>query len=114
MWKQRIETIIETIFLVVFALILNLLGHRNIISPYPFFATSMLVATAIYVFFGCMLRQFGYPKASIVLSMVAFVVLCICLFYSEHILDFVTFSICMTLVMRRASQSCNCNCQVER
>lgn len=111
---KKIETIITTLCLMGLAGILQWLNASNKLDRYPLFATIMLVSTAIYVFVGCMLQTFGFKKASLVLGVAVFFIICTCLFYSVSITDFIIFFICMALVIRKSSRTCDCFPQCDR
>lgn len=107
--KKRIETIVTTIVLLVLAAILRLLNkHHVFVDRFPFFSTIMLVATAAYTFIGCMLQSFGFKRASLVLGIADFFITCTCLFYSVELVDFIIFFICMAIIIRRSSRTCDC------
>lgn len=106
--KKKIETIITTLCLLGLAGIVQWLNAYGKLDRYPLFATIMLIATAIYVFVGCMLQTFGFQKASLVLGVAVFFIICTCLFYSVSIIDFIIFFICMALVIRKSSRTCDC------
>lgn len=108
--KKKLETILTTIGLLALAALIHWLNVSNILDRYPFFATIMLVATAIYTFFGCMLQTFGFKKASLALGVAVFFITCTCLFYSVEWVDFVVFFICMAVIIRRSSKTCDCMC----
>lgn len=105
---RKIETIITTLCLLMLAGVLQWLNASGKLERYPLFATIMLVATAIYVFVGCILQTFGFPKAALVLGVAVFFIICTCLFYSVSIVDFIVFFICMALVIRKSSKTCDC------
>lgn len=111
--RQRIITIIITLILCTIALVLRILGDHDILQPYPIFPVVMLVLAATYTFFGCLLQNFKKRKASLALGVVVFFGLCTALFYSTTIVDFITFFLCMSIVIRRSSRLCSCMCEME-
>ena len=111
---KRIETILTTFGLLALAGVLQWLNASGKLDRYPLFATIMLVATAVYVFVGCVLQTFKFYKASLVLGVAVFFIICTCLFYSVAITDFIVFFICMALVIRKSSRTCDCFPACER
>ena len=110
MTQKRMETLIMTLLLLALAGSIHWLYVSGIISKHPIFSEIMAVATAVYVFGGCVLQTFGLRKISFVLSIIIFFVLCVCLFYSISALDFIVFIICCTLFARKASNVCDVGC----
>lgn len=107
--KKRIETIVTTVSLLALAGIIHWMNNSHIfVDRFPFFSTIMLVATAAYTFFGCMLQTFGFKKASLILGVADFFITCTCLFYSVELVDFIVFFICMAIIIRRSSRTCDC------
>lgn len=106
MIKKRVVTITITALLLIAALILGIMHSKNIIYFNVLFSEVMLVATAIYVLGGCMLQTFGHIKLSIALGVLIFGVLCTGLFYSISALDYIIFGVCIYLLIRRQSTTC--------
>lgn len=108
MIQQRVETILTTFALIGFSGVLHIMVFYGTLSKFPYLSTVMLTFAAIYIFGGCVLQTFGHKIASLALGVVTFFVLCTALFYSEEVLDFIVFFICMALVIRKSSHTCNC------
>ena len=106
--KKKAETIITTLCLIGLAGVMQWLNVSGKLDRYPLFATIMLIATAIYVFVGCMLQTFGFLKAALALGCGVFFIVCTCLFYSVSVTDFIVFFICMALIIRKSSRTCDC------
>ena len=107
MLKQRIITLSSSMLLAVSAFTINKLQSIHIL-PLSIFAQLMLVITAIYLVAGCMLQNFGLADAAKVLSIVIFSVLCVCLFYSVTLVDFIAFFVCMAFLLSKTSRICSC------
>lgn len=109
MLKRRAVTVAITVLLVLSAIAIDHLytytgvtyGGRSLIYI-------MLIATAHYVFLGCMLQTFNLHKWSEILGFIIFLILCICLFYSTEFLQFMICLLCMTILIKRGSNHCAC------
>lgn len=108
MTKQRIETITETLLLLILSFVIHRLETCGMIEQEPPFSIIMPLATAFYLFGGCMLQTYGFKKLSLIVGAVVFFILCTCLFYSISFLDFAVFFLCMALVIRKSSKTCDC------
>ena len=108
MTKQRIVTICITISLLSLAIFAYLTYSLGLVPHSPGSPMTMLFSTAAFVFGGCMLQSFGHRKASLILGSIVFFILCTCLLYAVCLRDYVIFAACMTLVVTRASNNCNC------
>lgn len=107
--KKRVETIVTTMVLLLLAGVLRWMNYAHVfVDRFPFFSTIMLVATAAYTFLGCLLQTFGFKKASLILGIADFFITCTCLFYSVELVDFIIFFICMAIIIRRSSRTCDC------
>lgn len=111
MMKKRIKTLAITFSLLLLNVLIGELWHLGIIVDYPFFARGMLIISMVYVMGRCMLNSFGHPRASRILTIFAFLLLCVCVFYSTCMLDYAIFALSMFLLLRRASIDCECSCQ---
>lgn len=111
---KKIETIVTTLCLLALAGIIQWLNASGKLERYPLFATIMLISTAIYVFVGCVLQTFNFHKAAIILGVVVFFIICTCLFYSVAVTDFIIFFVCMAVVIRKSSKTCDCFSPCER
>lgn len=106
--KAKLITIITTSLLLVGAVLVHfIIEHRIIYENNPLVPIIMLVSTAIYVFGGCMLQTFKHFNASLALGMAAYFMLSVCLFYSDSILDFLVFLVCITCCIRKTNKVCN-------
>lgn len=108
MTKRRIFTIILTLLLCFLTVLINIAYHKGWVTFNPVFIEWMMMSTAIFVFFGCMLQSVGHPKLSIILGDIVFVILCICVFYSKAASDIIMFVVCMWIVLKRSSSACEC------
>ena len=108
MIKKRAVTIVLTLLLILASIGLNIFRKVGVIKFPIMSASIMLLATAIFIFGGCMLQTFGKYKISIVLGVMIFFVLCTCLFYALSAVDYLTFAICIYLLIRRQSKTCEC------
>ena len=108
MTKKRIVTIVTTLLLCGIVVVLEIIWRHKLIDFNPILMQCMLIATAVLVFFGCMLQSFGHPKIAVVLSDIVFVILCICLYYCKTLEAILVFAGCMFIVLRRASNTCEC------
>lgn len=108
--KQKIKTIILTLILIGAHACINYLQMKKILSSDPEVASVMCIITAFFVFFGCMLQTFGHRKLFIAVVAIGFFGLCICFLYSASLLDYVTFAICMFIVVYRSNKTCDGMC----
>ncbi len=107
MFKRRAVTI--TVLLVLSAIAIDhLYTYTGVTYRRRSLIYIMLIATAHYVFLGCMLQTFNLHKYSAILGFATFLVLCTCLFYSTGLLQFIICLICMTILIRRGASHCNC------
>ena len=111
--KRRLKTIFITLSLLMIAAILYFLHEKKVIYESPIMPLVMLTWTAIYVFGSCVLQTFNKLNGAVALGVVVFFILCTALFYSDTIIDFVTFFVCMSLVIRKSTKICQCfkDCQ---
>lgn len=108
MTKRRIITIVTTLLLCGIVVVLEIIWRHKLIDFNPILLQCMLVATAVLVFFGCMLQSLGHPKIAVILGDIVFVILCICVYYCKTLEDVLVFAGCMYIVLRRASTDCEC------
>ena len=107
--KRRIVTIVLTLSLCAITVVLEVFWRcTSLLHHTPLFAQWMLISTAIFVFFGCMLQSLGHPRWSVVLGDLVFVILCVCVFYSKEATDILMFVLCMWLLLRRSAHACEC------
>ena len=106
--RKRVVTIITSASLLLVAAVMHLLYTQQIIYDSCIMPIVMLIWTAIYVFGSCVLQTFKHTNMALVLGVVVFFVLCTALFYSSSIVDFITFFICMALVIRKSNKICSC------
>lgn len=108
MTKRRIVTIILTLLLCFLTVLIRIAYVKQWVSFNPIFIELMMMATAVFVFFGCMLQSFGHPKIAVIIGDIVFVILCICVFYSKAASDIIMFVVCMFIVLKRSSTACEC------
>lgn len=116
MTKRRIITIILTLLLCFLTVLIHIASKKQWVTFNPLFIEWMMMSTAAFVFFGCMLQSFGHPRISMILGDIVFVVLCICVFYSKAMSDIIMFIICMFIVLQRTATACECvkQCEVNK
>ena len=109
MLKRRAVTIAITVLLVLSAILID---HFYVYTGVTYRGRSliyiMLIATAHYVFLGCMLQTFNLHKYSAILGFATFLILCTCLFYSTEFLQFIVCLLCMAILIKRGANHCNC------
>lgn len=110
MLKKRIVTISITLALFGAGLVLEELHLMDVIEYSPVVAVTMMQATAIFVFGGCILQTFGKRTLARWLAFASFFVLCVCLLYSVHIIEYASFVLCMTLLLYRSIRICDVEC----
>lgn len=108
MTRRRIFTITLTLLLCFLTVLIHIAYKRHWVSFNPLFIEWMMMSTAIFVFFGCMLQTFGHPRISVIIGDIVFVILCVCVFYSKAASDIIMFVICMFIVLKRSSTACEC------
>lgn len=112
MLKKRIITLFLTLVLLSLGLILDELHLMKVIEFSTTAAVTMLDATAVFVLGGCMLQTFGHTALARALSFAIFFVLCVCLLYSVHVLEYVVFALCMVLLLYRTVRMCDTECTI--
>lgn len=108
MTRRRIITIILTLVLCFLTVLIHIAYKQTWVTFNPLFIECMMMSTAVFVFFGCMLQTFGHPKIAVILGDIVFVILCICVFYSKAMSDIVMFIFCMFIVLKRCQTACDC------
>ena len=106
--KRKIITMCMTIFFLLCNVLTGQLWVWGYIAKYPYWARGMFAITAIYILGGCMLQTFGHIKLARILGVAAFLLLCVCAFYSECVYEYVIFALCIATVLHRMSHVCEC------
>ena len=108
MSRRRIFTIVLTLLLCFLTVLIHIAYQQKWVSFNPVFIEWMMMSTAVFVFFGCMLQSFGHPRIAIVIGDIVFVILCVCVFYSKAASDIIMCIVCMFIVLKRSSTACEC------
>lgn len=108
MTRRRIVTIVLTLILCFLTVLIHIAYKQGWVTFNPMFIEWMMMSTAAFVFFGCMLQSFGHPKIAVILGDIVFVILCICVFYSKAMSDIIMFIFCMFIVLKRCQTACDC------
>ena len=104
--QQGVETLITTLLLLGAAALIYSLVQDNIIESGQNISIGMLVGTALYAFVGCIINRLRKRRLSAILGISVFFILCIGLFYSVTLIDFISFFCCMAVVIRRSCRVC--------
>lgn len=116
MTKKRVITLAITLGLFLLYVLMGSIAMYGTAREYvyPRFSRAMIVVTMIYVLGGCILQTFGHTKATLALGTIAFISLCALLYYSTRWYDFAIFGLCMFLVLKRSTNLCDVDCNLEK